>query len=59
MAKICLWGLLGFLISLGFGVGWAVKTGGIQDGFAVASYVLAFETFTMGTIQLSIGLNWF
>jgi hypothetical protein len=57
MAKVCLCGLAAFLVSLVFGVMWAANKS-IQDGFAVASYILALEALTIGTVQVGIGLDW-
>ena len=47
-----------FLISLVFGAVWAADKESIQDGFAVASYILALEALTVGTVQVGIGLDW-
>lgn len=54
--RICFWGLMGFVISLVFGISWSVKHGSISDGFAVASFILAFEALTLATIQFAPGL---
>jgi hypothetical protein len=56
MAKLCLSGLVAFLVSLAFGVVLAANKS-IQDGFAVASYILALEALIIGTIQVGIGLD--
>lgn len=58
LARLCLCGLFAFLFSLVFGVVWAVDKKSIQDGFAVASYILALEALTIGTVQVGIGLDW-
>jgi hypothetical protein len=58
MTRLCLCGIVAFLISLAFGVVWAVDKKSIQDGFAVASYILALETLTISTVQVGIGLEW-
>ncbi|KAF4628030.1 hypothetical protein G7Y89_g10120 [Cudoniella acicularis] len=54
--RICFWGLLGFIISLTFGISWSVKYGSISDGFAVAACILSFEAITLATIQFASGL---
>jgi hypothetical protein len=43
--------VLGAIGSLGFGITWAVVKGSIQDGFAVAGYVLTLEAITVATLQ--------
>lgn len=58
MSRLCLCGIVAFLLSLGFGVVWATEKKSIQDGFAVASYILALEALTIGTIQVAIGSDW-
>ena len=58
MVRLCLCGIVAFLLSLVFGIAWAVDKQSIQDGFAVASYILALEALTVGTIQVGIGLDW-
>jgi hypothetical protein len=59
MTRLWLCGTVAFVLSLVFGASWAVEKKSIQDGFAVASYILAFEALTIGTIQVAIGLDWF
>lgn len=58
MTRLCLCGTVAFVLSLVFGISWAAQKGSIQDGFAVASYILAFEALTIGTVQVAIGLDW-
>jgi hypothetical protein len=58
MVRLCFCGMTMFLISLVFGVVWAADQKNIQDGFAVASYILALEALTVGTVQVGIGLDW-
>ena len=57
MTRLCLCGMVVFLINLVFGVVWAADKKNIQEGFAVASYILAFEALTVGTFQVGIGLD--
>ena len=57
MFRFFLWGMAMFLVSLIFGVAWAASKQSVQDGFAVASYILAFEAFTMGTVQAAIAFK--
>ena len=59
MTRLCLCGMVAFLLSLTFGIAWAVDKKNIQDGFAVASYILALGALTIGTVQVGIGLDWF
>lgn len=59
MARLCLCGMFSFVLSLAFGAAWAAQKKSIQDGFAVASYILALEALTIGTVQVAVGLNWF
>lgn len=54
--RICFWGLLGFVISLAFGIYRSINNGSISDGFAVAAYILAFEAMTLATVQFAAGL---
>lgn len=54
---LCWWGLLAFSFSLIFGITWAIVKHSVQDGFVIASYILAFETIALGTAQVAVGLN--
>ncbi|KAL6158007.1 hypothetical protein ACJBU6_03815 [Exserohilum turcicum] len=54
MFRLCIWGTAMFLVSLVFGVAWAKEKNSVQDGFAVASYILGFQVLAMGTIQQAI-----
>jgi len=56
LRRIGLWGMLGLIIGLFFGIVWSVKCGSVSDGLAVAAYVLTFEDVALGTIQLASGL---
>lgn len=58
MERLCACCIIAFLVSLLSGVLWATYKKSLQDGFAVASYILTFETMTIGTIQVGIALNW-
>lgn len=57
IARLFLCGMIAFLVSLVFGIVWAADKKSIQDGFAVASYILAFEALTIGTVQVGMGLD--
>jgi hypothetical protein len=50
--------MVAILLSLAFGIIWAAGKRSIQDGFAVASYILALQALAMGTVQVGIELNW-
>ena len=56
--RVCLCDIAAFALSLTFGVVWAIKMKSVQDGFAVASYILTLEALTVGTVQVAIGLDW-
>jgi hypothetical protein len=56
--RLWLCSVVAFLLSLTFGIAWAVKKQSVQDGFAVASYILTLQALTIGTIQVGIGSNW-
>jgi hypothetical protein len=58
MSRLCLRGMVAIMLSLVFGIMWAAGKKSIQDGFAVASYVLASQALTMGTVQVGIALDW-
>jgi hypothetical protein len=58
MSRLCLCGMVAILLSLAFGIIWAAGKRSIQDGFAVASYILALQALAMGTVQVGIELNW-
>jgi len=58
-ARLCFGGIVAFAISLSFGIVWTIHTKSIQDGFAVASYILALEALTISTVQVAIGLDYF
>ena len=44
-------GLVAFLISLVFGIVWAVVQRDVQGGFGMAGMVLSFLFFSIGTVQ--------
>jgi hypothetical protein len=46
---ICLY--IGIVSSLGFGIPWAIVRGSIQDGFAVATYIIGLEALAVATAQ--------
>jgi hypothetical protein len=46
--------------ALVFFIVWVIMKKSVQEEFAIAFYILAFEAFTMGTVQAAaIGLNMF
>jgi hypothetical protein len=50
--------MVAILLSLVFGIMWAAGKRSIDDGFAVASYILALQVLTVGTVQVGIGMSW-
>jgi hypothetical protein len=58
MSRLCLCGMVAILLSLVFGIMWAAGKRSIDDGFAVASYILALQVLTVGTVQVGIGMSW-
>jgi len=59
LLRLCSWGFFAFVFSLSFGICWALRSKSVQDGFAIASYILAFEALVVGSIQAAIKLNIF
>jgi len=59
LLRLCSWGFFAFVFSLTFGICWALRSKNVQDGFAIASYILAFEALVVGSIQAAIKLNIF
>ena len=49
--KLWVWGFIGFIISITFGVAWSFVKGDMQSGFAVAACMLTGLIFTTGLIQ--------
>ena len=49
--KFWVWGFIGFMISITFGIAWSFIRGDIQSGFAVAACMLTGLIFTTGLIQ--------
>ena len=54
--KLFACGLIVFVISLLFGIIWSAIRKDIQGGFTVASYLLTFFVFSIGTIEAATEL---
>jgi hypothetical protein len=57
LERLFLWILLGAVPSVLFGVLWAVFKKSIQDGFAVAAYIIAVETLGATVLQLLLAVK--
>ena len=55
--RLWLFGMLGFLISISFGVAWARIRDDIQGGFQIASCVMTGLTLTTGIVQAVLEPN--
>jgi len=53
LRRISLCGMMGFIVSLVFGIVWSIKAGSISDGFAPAAYILGFEALVIATISFA------
>jgi hypothetical protein len=57
LERLFLWILLGGGASLLFGVLWAIDKKSVQDGFAVAAYIIAVETLGATVLQLLLAVK--
>ena len=55
--KLSVWGFIGVMISITFGVAWFLVKGDLQSGFAVAACMLTGLIFTTGLIQAAYALK--
>ena len=51
VAKLWVWGFIGFMISIMFGVAWSMIKNDMQSGFAVVACMLTGLLFTTGMVQ--------
>ena len=51
VAKLWVWGFIGFMISIMFGIAWSMIKNDVQSGFAVVACMLTGLLFTTGMVQ--------